>query len=191
MTPLTPPHPHGSELARWARDCIRQELGGPAAIPPTGAWCDAPGATFVTIHWRDGQLQGCIGSLVPRRSILADVAENAVAAATRDPRSRPLVSPPEVDDLDLDLSILSPQEPIAFIDEASAHAAIRPGVDGIVLGWNGLKATFLPSMWPRLPDVRTFLGELKLKAGLPRDFWDDDVKLWRYTVDQHTDTGAL
>jgi AMMECR1 domain-containing protein len=40
-------------------------------------------------------------------------------------------------------------------------------------------------MWPRLPEVNEFLGELKEKAGLPYDFWDDDVKLYRYTVEKH------
>jgi AmmeMemoRadiSam system protein A len=173
-------------LARWARERIREALGGNPAAPPHGPWCDEPGATFVTLRWPDGRLQGCIGSLTARRSIAEDVAENAVAAATLDPRCPPLRTPADVDRLDIELSILSPQEPIAFDTEAAAHAAIRPGIDGIVLGWNGHRATFLPSMWPRLPDVRSFLGELKLKAGLERDFWDDDVKLWRYTVDKHT-----
>ncbi len=179
-------HPHGAELARWARDRLAQELGGPPALAPEGDWRDAPGATFVTLRRPDGELQGCIGSLAPRRSILDDAAENAIAAGLHDPRSTP-VRLEDVPTLDLELSILSPQEPIAFTDEASALAAIRPGVDGIVLQWNGHRATFLPSMWPRLPDVRTFMGELKNKAGLPWDFWDDDVRLFRYTVDKHVD----
>jgi AmmeMemoRadiSam system protein A len=174
----------GEALALWARARLKQELGGPSAVPPAGKWADEPGATFVTLRWRDGRLQGCIGSLEPRRSIVNDVAHNAVAAGLHDPRSNP-VSLAEVDDLDVEISILSPLEPIAFHDESSALRAIRRGVDGIVFEHRGRRATFLPSMWPRLPGVREFLGELKEKAGLPYDFWDDDVRLYRYTVEKH------
>ena len=76
----------GRELARYAREVIAQALGGPPAVPPTGAWCDVPAATFVTLH-RGDELHGCIGTLEPRRSLVRDVATNAVAAALRDPRA--------------------------------------------------------------------------------------------------------
>ena len=180
------PHEHGPVLARWARERLREELGGPRATPPTGAWCDAKGATFVTLRWPDHRLQGCIGSLEARRPIAIDAARNAIAAALHDRRSIPICLD-DVDHLDLELSILSPQQPIAFTDEASALAAIRPGTDGIVFQCGDHEATFLPSMWSELPDVKTFMGELKRKAGLPWDFWADGVRLWRYTVDKYVD----
>jgi AmmeMemoRadiSam system protein A len=175
---------HGLALAQWARDRLKQELGGPLAVPPTGDWANEPGATFVTLRWRDGTLQGCIGSLEPRRSIVNDVAHNAIAAGLHDPRSNP-VGLKDVDDLEVELSILSPLERITFADQPAALRAIRPGLDGIVFEHHGRRATFLPSMWPRLPEVREFLGELKEKAGFPHDFWDDDVRLYRYTVEKH------
>ncbi len=180
------PHPHGAELAAWARARLRQALGGPHAERPAGAWSEAPGATFVTLRWPDGRLQGCIGSLVAHAPIASDAAQNAIAAGLRDPRALHLRLG-DVDILDLELSILSSTEPIAFDDEAAAIAAIRPGIDGIVFRWHDHSATFLPVMWKELPDVRVFLGELKRKAGLAYDFWDDDVRLERYTVDKHTD----
>ena len=176
----------GEALVRWARARIRQELGGPAATPPQGPWCAKPGAAFVTLRWRDGSLQGCIGSLEPHRAIVQDVAHNAIAAALHDPRSEP-VKLDEVDDLDVELSILSALEPIDFADEQAALAAIRTGIDGIVLQWRSRRATFLPSMWPVLKDVRVFMSALKRKAGLHGDFWAADMKLWRYTVDKFVD----
>jgi len=178
----------GATLLRWARMRLVQKLGGEVAARPGAPWCSALGATFVTVHWKDGRLQGCIGSIEPRFSIVDDVEHNVIAAACHDPRARP-VSLCDVANLDIELSILSSLEPIAFDDEASALAAIQPGVDGVVLQWEGERATFLPSMWSRLPDVREFMQGLKTKAGLPATFWRADMKLWRYAVDRHFDAG--
>jgi AmmeMemoRadiSam system protein A len=183
-----PMRERGEALVRWARARIAQEVGGVVATPPTGPWCDERGATFVTLRWADGTLQGCIGSLEPHRPIIADVAHNAIASAFHDPRSAPLTLA-DVDKMHVELSILSPLEPIEFHDEASAIAALREGVDGVVLQWGGHRGTFLPSMWPVLGEPRNFLRELKRKAGLPRDFWEADVALQRYTVEKFVDRG--
>lgn len=170
----------GPILARWARAQLRVALSGPAAERPSGAWCDEPGATFVSLHWKDtGDLQGCIGTLEAVRGIVDDVAHNAVAAGTRDPRFPPCTLD-DVDRLDIDLSILSPLEPLPGPEQ------IRAGVDGIVLVQGHRRATFLPAVWAQLPTVESFLGELRRKAGLPRDF-AGAVQLLRYTVDHYAD----
>jgi hypothetical protein len=160
---------------------LRSELGGPPVEVPSSPALDRRGATFVSLHWRDGDLQGCIGSLAPQRSIADDIAVNVVGAALRDPRAKPM-GLEDVDELDVEVSVLSPMSPIAFDDEASAAAALRPGIDGVVLEWNGHRGTFLPVVWEQVPERREFLRELKRKAGLPRDFWADDVRLSRYTT---------
>jgi AmmeMemoRadiSam system protein A len=170
---------YGVILVRYAREKLREHLGGPVAVKPSGAWCDEPGATFVTLRWPNGQLQGCIGSLEPDRKLVDDVGSNAIAAGTRDPRTRPCVLG-DVDKLDVELSILSSLEPIGGV------ADIRVGTDGIVLLAAGRRATFLPVMWERLVDVPTFMAELKHKAGLPRTY-DGEIQLMRYTVAKHTD----
>jgi hypothetical protein len=180
----------GAVLLQWARARIREELGGGSAKRPEGEWCERLAATFITLRWADdGRLQGCIGGLEPKRALADDVAHSAVAAALLDPRTDP-ISLSDVGALDVELSILSPLEPIAFTDEASALAAIRPEVDGIVFRMRGRRATFLPSMWPRLPTVREFMAALKEKAGFSRDAWGPDVTLARYTVDKHVDRAS-
>ena len=98
---------HGPTLVRYARERLREALGGPRATPPDGAWCKAQGASFVTLRWPNGQLQGCIGSLEAHRCIVDDVGSNAVAAGTRDPRTEPCKLA-DVDQLDVVLSILTP-----------------------------------------------------------------------------------
>jgi AmmeMemoRadiSam system protein A len=174
-------------LARFARARIREELGGPPAVPPLGDWCGTTAATFVSLHWHaDGRLQGCIGSLEPRRALVDDVAHNAVAAALADPRAAPL-SLADVDALDVEVSVLSPLERLDAPDEAAARAALRPGVDGVVLAWGRHRATFLPQMWPYLGDAATLLRELRRKAGLPDDFWSPEMAVSRYTVESAVD----
>lgn len=173
-------------LVAWARAHLRHTLGGPPASRPDLPWCAEPAATFVTLRWINGDLQGCIGSLAAVRSIADDVADHVVSAALHDPRTDP-IGLADIDNLDLEVSLLSPLEPIAFSDEAGAYAAIRVGTDGLVLAAHGRRATLLPVMWTHLPDVDTFMRALKQKAGLSPKFWSDDVKLWRYTTDRYVD----
>jgi AmmeMemoRadiSam system protein A len=169
----------GSILVRYARAHLCETLGGPKAERPTGDWCTVPGATFVTLRWRSGDLQGCIGTLEADRGIVDDVAYNAVAAGTRDPRTRPCKLA-DIENLHVELSILSVLEPIA------SEADIRVGTDGIVLLSRGRRATFLPVMWERLPTKEKFLAELRHKAGLPRDD-TAETRFLRYTVDKFED----
>ncbi len=180
-------HAHGAELARYARAALRAELGGPPAEAPSGDWAEEDGATFVTLRWTNGDLQGCIGRLEPERALAEDVAANAVAAGTLDPRAKPLTLD-DVDDLDLELSILSPLEALDDVrTEEDAVLALRPGIDGVVLATKHRRATFLPSMWAVFGDARTLLDELKRKAGLPSHVWRDDFRVLRYTVDKFVD----
>lgn len=175
-----------TELPRYARAVIRAALGGPPARRPEGAAFEQRAAAFVTLRWPDGSLQGCIGTLEPRGSLADAVADGARSAAFHDPRGRRLRLA-DAEELFVEVSVLSPLERVDFTDEASARAALRPGVDGVLLRCHGRQGTFLPQMWPRLGDPATFLDELKRKAGFPPHFWSDDVELSRYTVEAYTD----
>ncbi|HEY0250486.1 MAG TPA: AmmeMemoRadiSam system protein A [Kofleriaceae bacterium] len=171
---------HGQELVKFARQRIEQEFGGPKAEPPRGTWTDEKRATFVTLRWKHGDLQGCIGTLEADRPIVADVAGNAVAAATRDPRGEQLVLD-AVKDLDVELSILSPLERIGGIDD------IRPGTDGVVFVYRGRRGTFLPVMWETFPEKAEFVRQLERKAGLPANYDRAHLEVWRYTATKFED----
>lgn len=149
---------------------------------------EQPGACFVTLH-RHGELRGCIGSLEAHRPLINDVAENAYAAAFRDPRFLPLQAS-ELDDLVLDVSVLSRPEPIEFSDEQDLLDQIRPGIDGLIIEELPRRGTFLPSVWEGLPDKRDFLRHLKIKAGLPADYWSDSINVWRYATEIFGDSTA-
>jgi AMMECR1 domain-containing protein len=59
---------------------------------------------------------------------------------------------------------------------------LRPGVDGLIIEEGFRRGTFLPSVWEQLPDAREFLRHLKLKAGLPVNYWSETVQVSRYTT---------
>jgi AmmeMemoRadiSam system protein A len=139
-----------------------------------------PGATFVTLM-QAGQLRGCIGSLEAYRPLSTDVAENAIAAAFHDPRFSPLGAE-EFARTDVEVSLLAPAEAMQFTDEADALARLRPGIDGVILTRGQRRATFLPQVWDSLPKPQQFMAQLKLKAGLPADYWDERITLARYGV---------
>lgn len=163
-----------------ARDAIAERLGVPATGYRPAEWLLAPGASFVTLT-REGALRGCIGSLEAYRPLLDDVRANAVAAALRDPRFPPL-SAAELPHTRIEVSLLSVPEEMDIASEADALAALRPGIDGVILRYGQARGTFLPQVWESLPRPADFLAQLRRKAGLPADFWDDGIRLARYTV---------
>lgn len=138
-------------------------------------------ACFITLQI-NAQLRGCIGSLEAFRPLVEDVAENAFAAAFRDPRFSP-VNEQAFSQLDYHISILSPSKAIEFKTENDLLKKLRPDIDGLVLEEGDRRATFLPSVWESLPRPRQFLAQLKVKAGLPADYWSDSIKVERYTVE--------
>ncbi|MDQ6996929.1 MAG: AmmeMemoRadiSam system protein A [Mariprofundus sp.] len=185
----------GSMLIALARQAIADHLGLHANETKTNATktnapkifgtdgLDRHAATFVTLT-RNGALRGCIGTLEAHRSLLKDVQANAVAAAFHDPRFPP-VSAEEWPTLRTEISVLTAMQPLDALNEAEACKRIRPGIDGVLLQYHANKGTFLPQVWDQLPEATQFITHLKLKAGLPTDFWHPDVRLFTYQVDKY------
>ncbi len=170
----------GKILLAIARAAIARQLGKTVAADASPAWLDSPGATFVTLT-QNGELRGCIGSLEAHRPLREDVKTNALAAAFRDPRFAPLTAD-ELARTRVEVSLLSPMQPIDFRDEEDAIRQLRPGTDGVLLEYGWERGTFLPQVWEQLPEPRDFFAHLKRKAGLPGTFWAEGIKLYRYTV---------
>ena len=153
-------------LSALAAGAIAAGLAGRASPPVAVAGAPAePAATFVTLTL-GGARRGCIGSLRARRPLGEDVAHNARAAAFEDPRF-PALRPTEVAGLTGSVAVLSAETPIHAADGPALLAALRPGIDGLVIEDRGRRATFLPAVWEQLPEPRDFLRALKRKAGLP------------------------
>jgi AmmeMemoRadiSam system protein A len=125
--------------------------------------------TFVTVTI-DGNLRGCIGHIIPRETLIEGIRENALNAAFRDPRFPPLTQE-EFDQIELEISILTRPQELAYTDANDLLAKLRPGVDGVIIKRGYHEATFLPQVWEQLPDKKEFLTHLCLKAGLSPDSW--------------------
>lgn len=189
----TPGYDRETVLLGLAREAIETRLGlETLPLQDTGddRWLGEPGATFVTLHvpgpGGHPRLRGCIGTIEPYRTLGEDVQGNARAAAFSDPRFPPL-RPEEYEDLAVEVSVLSPREPVTYRDRADLVAQLRPGIDGLVLEYGGRRGTYLPQVWEQIADPSDFLASLVVKARLPQGFWSDDITIWRYTVTAYPD----
>lgn len=113
---------------------------------------------FVTLY-KGGQLRGCIGTIRPVRSSLAEeILYNAVAAAAEDPRFRP-VSREEWPDLVISVDVLSEPEAIDSPDE------LDPSRYGVIVSRGNRRGLLLP----RLEGVDTVEEQVAIalqKAGI-------------------------
>lgn len=137
---------------------------------------------FVTLHKR-GELRGCIGQMNPARPLQEAVLQNAQSAALRDTRF-PTVRPEEVDDLDVEISVLSPASRLRGNSPEEILRQIEPLKHGVLFQHSGRTSTFLPQVWRSLPDKVDFMERLALKAGLPRGAWkESQAQISVYEVD--------
>ena len=176
------------DLARSALESAlnseNQESHNLQTVPPG---LEMMGASFVTLHTRNGALRGCIGSLQARRPLVEDVRNNALAAAFEDPRF-PALSARELSNIVIEISVLSCPHPLEYSDADDLIQKLRPEVDGVILqsGWH--RATFLPQVWGQLPSHSEFLSNLCFKARLPADAWRDaNVEISTYQVEEFSE----
>jgi len=173
-------------LTGLARAAIAGQLGFDMRTElPDAPFLHKQGASFVTLQ-QYGELRGCIGSLEAHRPLIEDVRANAIAAAFHDPRFAPL-GRDELDTIEIEVSLLTPSTPLSFGSEQQAYDQLRPGVDGVILEYGSHRATFLPQVWQQLPFASIFMAHLKQKAGLPADFWADDVHIAVYQVEKYSE----
>lgn len=153
-------------LLRYARQHIAEKLGrgGTPRLEVTPPMEDVMGA-FVTLR-KFGELRGCIGELFPRRKLHEVIAEQAVNAAFNDSRF-PGLLPEELDEIDLEISALTPPQAI------ESPVEIEIGQHGIVLRKGIRSAVFLPQVpieqgW----NLKETLSHLARKAGLAFNDWE-------------------
>jgi AmmeMemoRadiSam system protein A len=164
-------------LLRLAREALAAHVGAaPAHVPGALEVFERLAGAFVTLHCH-GELRGCIGHLEPNQPLGSVVARCAVAAGTTDPRFPP-ITPSELAQLDIEISLLGPLEPIAGPEE------IEIGLHGLVIekGWQ--RGVLLPQVAVEMRwDAATFLAQTCHKAGLSRDAWQRGATVWRFEAD--------
>ena len=140
-----------------------------------------PGGAFVTLKIR-GLLRGCIGHFSGVGSLGETVRLMAREAAISDPRFIP-VSPEELKDIAIEISVLSPMEIIDVND-------VVPGIHGLYIRRGSRAGTLLPQVageegWDR----ETFLKHTCLKAGLPPEaYLEETTEILSYTAEVFSET---
>lgn len=141
-----------------------------------------PNGVFVTLL-KKGNLRGCIGRIESELSLYQNVIELTQASAFNDHRFSPLKAS-ELDDIVIEISVLSIPESVEGDSTVEKVMKIRPKKDGVVLSAAGRRATFLPQVWESIPIREDFISDLCRKAGLSRDYWKyNPVALSTYQVE--------
>ena len=164
-------------LLQTARETVTAvlEKRDPSYSEPTKLLTENCGA-FVTLH-KHGALRGCIGYLTGIKPLFNTIKDMAVSSAFNDPRFHP-VEADEIDDITIEISVLSPMKKISSIEE------LEPGKHGLYLKKGHSSGTLLPQValeqgWDR----ETFVRYTCTKAGLPTDaYLDDSTELYVYTA---------
>lgn len=132
---------------------------------------------FVSLHLPDGSLRGCIGTTQPtQRSIEEEIVQNAISAATRDPRFYP-VAEEELDGLDVSVDVLGEPE------EVSGPEELDPKVFGIIVQTvDGRQALLLPDL-EGVDTVEQQIGITLRKGGI--DPVRDHYRMFRFKVERH------
>jgi AmmeMemoRadiSam system protein A len=143
---------------------------------------------FVTLT-EHGRLRGCIGHIQPQESLYKAVMDNTLNAATRDPRFKP-VRPDELDQVEIEISVLTVPERLAFRSPEDLLAKLQPRRDGVVLQMDGRGATYLPQVWEEIPDKTRFLDTLAEKAGAAAGDWRaPGTQVFIYRVEAFKESG--
>jgi AmmeMemoRadiSam system protein A len=169
--------PDRRSLLLIARDAIVAHVNGatPPVVEPSGA-LGRPAGAFVSLHVQ-GQLRGCIGHLDADRPVACTVAGCAVAACSADPRF-PAVTPVELLDIVIEVSVLGRLEPVATLDD------IEVGRHGLVIERGSSRGLLLPQVatewgW----NARSFVEHTCRKAGLAIDAWRSGARLWTFEAE--------
>jgi AmmeMemoRadiSam system protein A len=165
-----------AQLLRLAHESILSALEGrDIPLDPPTSHLSEPRGAFTTLHLH-GDLRGCVGYVLPVSPVYRAVADTARAAAFEDTRFHP-VTLAEAAHLEIELSILSPPQPISA-------DAVEIGRHGLLISMGGRRGLLLPQVptehnWDRA----TFLEQTCRKAGLPLDAWQKGATLEAFTAE--------
>jgi AmmeMemoRadiSam system protein A len=177
--------PDRTVLLKLARDAIVARATGEHAPPvPDAEILSHRASVFVTLHHGE-QLRGCIGHLGFDEPFSDVIPHCAAAASSEDPRF-PAVTAEEIPRLSIEVSVLTPLEPINGPDD------IEVGRHGLVVESGRHRGLLLPQVaiewnW----NAATFLGQTCHKAGLPIDAWKHGARIWRFQAEVFSEPPAF
>ncbi len=166
-------------LHKIAREAIESKFRGAniSDIKFTSNTLKEKRGAFVTLH-KHGNLRGCIGYIRARKPLDQTIREMATAAAFQDSRFDP-VTEKELQDIDIEISVLTPLSKISNAEE------IEVGEHGIYIIKGFHSGLLLPQVSTEYGwDRKTFLEHTCAKAGLPDDAWKEkDTEIYIFSAD--------
>jgi AmmeMemoRadiSam system protein A len=173
---LEPPTPHLAEPRGVFTSLYLRRQGGFDQPKQDQRKEDPPKQGQPKEDQSEAELRGCVGYVLPTCAVFRAVAETARAAAFDDNRFPP-VTQEEVRHLEVELSILSPPQPIRAEE-------IEVGRHGLLISGHGRRGLLLPQVpIERGWDRTTFLEQTCRKAGLPRDAWQRGATIEAFTAE--------
>ncbi len=163
-------------LVQLARKAIASHLSGDS-LPESETLEDpgGPAGAFVSLK-KAGQLRGCIGTIQPVRPTLAEeIVDNAVSAATRDPRFQPIMLE-ELDEITISVDVLGTPEPVSGLEE------LDPSRFGVIVKCGWRKGVLLPDL-PGITTAEEQVRIARLKAGIGTE---EIIELQRFEVSRYT-----
>jgi len=176
------PVSEGEQITSLARTAVEtfilQRRVVEAAYAPASTFLSQPSACFVCLKTLGRELRGCIGTVEPEKSTLAEeVITNAIKAATRDPRFKPL-SGEELPALRYSVDVLGSLEPTSF-------EGLDPSVFGVVV--TNLSGSRRGLLLPAIETIRTAHQQVSIaarKAGLQPD---SPLKFYRFRTQRFSE----
>ncbi|MEK7167050.1 MAG: AmmeMemoRadiSam system protein A, partial [Patescibacteria group bacterium] len=136
---------------------------------------------FVTLY-KNKQLRGCIGNILPQEELYLSVRNNAISAAIYDPRFLPILHE-ELNQIDIEISVLEIPQLIKVNNWQEYLNKITPLKDGVIIKLGSNQATYLPQVWEQISEKENFLNSLCQKAGLNYECWKDPkIEIYKYQV---------
>lgn len=191
----------GRFLVRLARNAITEYLSRRMTIDPPP---DSPehlhrkSGVFVTLNsvQPKRQLRGCIGYPLPTEPLVLATIHAAIEAATGDPRFKRVQLSEFVNDIAIEISVLTVPEELRAKEPAQRPKEIEIGRDGLIIGRGPYRGLLLPQVAPEWNwDAEEFLSQCCLKAGLPPDAWlDRETKVEKFQAivfEQDQPNGAV
>jgi len=163
---------------KLARDTVNEYIRTGRVIPvPKGLPRELTGSragAFVSIH-KDGDLRGCIGTILPTRDSLAEeIIQNAISASTRDPRFN-AITPDELSSLEINVDVLTTPEPISSPEQLDVKRY------GVIVTSGYKRGLLLPDL-EGVDSVSQQIEIAMMKGGIRHG---DDITLHRFEVIRH------
>ena len=168
---------NGEFLVRLAREAIEKHVNEKLIIePPNDVYPEfyQKMGVFVTLNAQTQsglELRGCMGHPLPEKPLVEALIDSAISAAVSDPRFKE-VTPDELDNLVVEISVLTPPKRIEVDSPEEYRNQIKVGEDGLIVRWQYGSGLLLPQVpveqgW----ELDDFLSHSCLKAGAAPDFW--------------------